>query len=118
MQVEWKIIYSNGSTFTNLDGEPWEAPRVGVQTVLRLDETVNEVVTETSDKGFWIWREETWLGTDDAGLWDYIFNHRPWPLVIYGRYHRDEVWEDNIKKLIEDEMSRNKSAWRPRERRP
>ena len=112
--LEWKILYADGSTFSNIDGEPREAPRCGVQAVFYADDLVG-VMVETSHDGYWAWVGE-WQGLDLAGFWDHLFHH-PSPLVVFGRYLKDSDWEGRIRALIEDEMDRPKSAWRKRERR-
>ena len=115
--LEWKILYGDGKTFSNLDGEPWDAPRCGVQTVFYCEEATG-VTVESSLDGYWVWKETRWFGVDVAGYWDYRFHHRSPQVVVYGRYIKDEDWEGRIHALIQSEMDTPKSAWRARERRP
>ena len=117
MTLEWKILYGDGSTFSNLDGEPWEAPKENVQAVFRKEE-ITGVTTEPSDAGYWIWKDDCWFGVDLAGYWDYRFHHMAPQTAVYGRYIRDEQWETKIRELIQEEMGTVKSAWRKRERTP
>ena len=110
----WLILYDDESTFSNLDGAPYEAPRTGVQMVFRRDERAG-VAVEDSPHGYWVW-DGVWLGVDPAGFWDHLFHHPTPPLVIFGRYVRDEEWEGRIQERIRQEMNTHKSAWRKRER--
>lgn len=50
--VQWIIYYGDGSTFSNLDGEPEQAPPFGVQAIACND--------------------GLWLGGDFVGLIDYL----------------------------------------------
>ena len=113
----WVIVYEDGSVFSNEDGDPWLAPRAGVMVVLREDEKV-DVLAEESGAGYWVWKDDTWVGVDEGGVWDYRYHHMEQPhVVIYGRMLKDEKWEGEIRALIEAHTDRAKHSWRKRERR-
>lgn len=117
-KIEWLLKYADGSEFSNLDGEPWEAPRWGVQFVYYLDDVVG-VATEQSPIGFWGWLGDRWVGFwDHMGFWDYLGNHKRSPVIpLFGRTLPDEEWERRTQEEAEWKMGVDKSAWRPRERR-
>jgi len=116
--VDWLILYDDGSTFTNLDGAPHEAPRSGVMQTFYMDDATG-VSVESSPIGHWIWKRNRWFGVDDhMGFWDYLF-HYPEPCVaIFGRTLHNEEWERRVHEQTIELMKMPKSAWRQRERRP
>ena len=115
--LEWKILYGNKKTFSNLDGEPWEAPRENVQVVVRRSsKDRGRWVTEPSNEGFWIWKKDRWYGVDAAGLWGYRYFYMEPLTVLYGTYIRDEDWEGWIKDWIRAELNDEKDAWTKHER--
>jgi len=117
-KLEWLIRYADGSEFTNLDGEPHEAPRYGVQFVYQADEDVG-VRTETSPIGHWVFREGEWLGFEDhMGFWDHMFHSGQPVIPIFGRTLLDSKWQQMVGEEAEWRFKQPKSAWRPRERRP
>lgn len=109
------MLYRDGSVFTNLDGEPHEAPRSGVMQTFYASEATG-VSVEPSRVGVWVWRG-MWMGLDSEwALHDYMVNE--WPiLALFGRTVRDEVWEGEVLRLSREIMGEPKSAWRLRERR-
>ena len=115
--MKWAIFYDwREEPFTSDDGEPWEAPRYGVQEVFMEDEHLGARV-ETSRVGYWLWRHGEWSGCDDhMGFWDYMFHYQGTPICLFGRTLQDLEWE----KRVADRSRKTgnlKSAWRRRERR-
>jgi hypothetical protein len=82
-RVEWIIHYADGTTFTNLDGAPHEAPRTGVQIVQALDIRVGRMIWRDVD--FYTWSGEDWLPRDLLGVMDYLTEPGAEKIVLRGR---------------------------------
>lgn len=68
----WKIYYTDGSTFSDVDGAWNEAPARGVATLVTADPEVGRELDRGQE--FYIWwpgAEKPW-GVDYPGLWDYL----------------------------------------------
>ncbi len=121
--IEWLILYADESTFSNLDGLPYEAPREGVMETFFADERTG-VSVESSPIGRWGWKADSdglngrWFGFDDHhGFLDYLA-HYPGPVIpLFGRTLHDHEWEGRIRDFAKELMRSDKSAWRSRERR-
>jgi hypothetical protein len=65
---QWKLVYYDGTEFTNEDGEPWESPEIGLVLVLQpgLDYDV------LRDVNHYLYDTELgrWINCDDRGIWD------------------------------------------------
>lgn len=115
--LDWLILYGDGSTFSNLDGPPHEAPRTGVMQTFFMDERTG-VSIESSLIGHWGWKDGRWFGFDDhMGFWDYLFHHPEPCICLFGRTLHDEEWQARILPLVREITNTPKSAWRARERR-
>ncbi len=67
----WQIIYADGTTFSDQDGNPEDAPGWGVLAVAQKDELVNAQIHHGSD--FYCYAEQFggWAGLDYFGLAQY-----------------------------------------------
>lgn len=70
--LEWKIWYSNGSTFSNLEGIPADAPILGVQCIARWTFSYHSqkmIPKLLSGRSCYIWNETLckWSGHE---AWD------------------------------------------------
>lgn len=94
--MRWRIYYSDGSTFSDRDGPPFEAPQLDVQVVaMHLDGRgfINH------GKDAYYWRPDIgWSGCDQAGLWDYLMFYRGPKAVIFGRSVRDAVYWQTVER--------------------
>ena len=121
--MRWVILYADDSTFSSEDGEPHEAPRMGVQRIYFSDERVG-VGVEGSPIGRWGWKTDAddangrWFGFDDhGGFLDYLMTY-PRPCVsLFGRTLHPHEWEAVVAKDARRILGEPKSAWRERERR-
>ncbi|NOR90828.1 MAG: hypothetical protein GQ524_11320 [Anaerolineales bacterium] len=70
--MRWKMFYVDGTTFSNKDGKPEDAPGWGVAAVVQEDETVG--VIPFSMKDFYCFAKEFggWMGLDHYGLCQYL----------------------------------------------
>lgn len=100
--LTWRIYYSDGSSFSNEDGEPWEAPSVDVQIVAQGDDLLfyHDYYLYRSDLELWI----PCNGRD--GLLDQLMaSARYIDAVINGRYMDNKAWQALLHKV------RTKGAW-------
>lgn len=81
--MEWKIFYEDGSTFSNLDGFPEEAPAFGVVGIAC--------------------QPDLWGCGDFVGLIDYLA-HSPgyYKVVRFGRLVANDVYDRVIKACRDD----------------
>lgn len=68
--MRWAIFYGDGSTFTDEDGNPDEAPSLNIQAIAFEDPLTGHTVA--SGKDFYWFDNNRWIGGDVFGLWDYL----------------------------------------------
>jgi hypothetical protein len=100
MQPFWIIFYEDGSTFSNEDGLPSEAPPLGVMVLLQRSAQDRIVLYTQKDYYCWGWRDSNeWVNCEPAGFWDYMFHHTgEQKAVLFGRWTTDDnymkVWNE------------------------
>jgi hypothetical protein len=108
----WRIYYADGSTYSNLDGAPEDAPGDGCLAIAQMDKTVGYRI-EHND-GFYWWEKECWFCGDEYGLMQYQTDPG-WKKVILGRAVLHDEWLAMWKRIKADFGP--KSAYWPKERR-
>ncbi len=70
--MRWCVYYVDGSAFSNVNGEPVNAPGGGVLAVVQEDSTVGVLVHHQND--FYCFDEQFggWTGMDVYGLTQYL----------------------------------------------
>lgn len=70
MSRSWRIYYTDGSTFSSDDGEPWESPSWGAALVVQPE--VVGMDTLYYGNPFFLHRTDLdqWFNVDDTGLID------------------------------------------------
>ena len=87
LRIKWRIYYSDGSTYSDEDGTPADAPGSGVICAACYDEDNRRKLAVSAD--YYVYEAGMspggrWLGVDLFGLWDYLA--RPgWKTVKFGR---------------------------------
>ena len=98
----WKVYYSGGSTFSDMDGAPNEASAGHVQVVVRDDRSAGWSTQTGSD--FYVWdtrgKRTTWWGVDHFGLWSYLTTPG-WKRVLFGEAIDDDAYDAIMKKAME-----------------
>ena len=79
----WIIYYEDGSSFTSSDGNPEDAPRLGVLLVANIDKEVGKILHHRAD--FYIRKMDQWLPADKFGLMDYLLEPGHYKIVLWGR---------------------------------
>ncbi len=69
MEKLWEIYYENGDTFSNLDGEPHEAPVYGVEYIWQ-----KEPHDDLFNCHYYLWRLDygCWINVRGDGLVDHL----------------------------------------------
>jgi hypothetical protein len=85
--MRWRIYYDDGSTFSDEDGGPDEAPALGVQIITVADSSLDPDNTGRrvwDGRDYYWWTDSEWVGGDLFGFYDYLA--RPgWKRVLFGR---------------------------------
>jgi hypothetical protein len=82
--MKWVVWYSDGSSFTDQDGAPHEAPRWGVLCVSAYSGDHGRMIWHGTDYYGWVGE---WVSFDSAGLLDYLGNHPgSEKVVLIGRH--------------------------------
>ena len=87
----WKIYYEDGRVFSNEDGQPFDAPRVGVQVIVQGRDGSYELV-HGKDYFYWEPRRGGWYSTDQFGAFDHLIRAERQCLLI-GRMLADDEWQ-------------------------
>lgn len=64
--LRWRLYYADGSTFDNLDGEPWESPPWGVVGVVQTHSMWN-----AERLGQYPPQEQIYIYREDCGRWSF-----------------------------------------------
>lgn len=106
--MEWQIFYGDGTTFSDEDGGPEEAPARDVQVIVQdCKQHISELVTGGD---YYIW-EGRWRAVDLFGLYDYLIEPG-WKVVLFGRM----ISQDEYSELVH-RANIVKTGWLPRERK-
>lgn len=90
--MQWKIYYGDGSTFSDRDGSPYDAPIVNVQVIAFALPTSPTGFGLIHGKDVYVWDDNlaNWQGTDAPGMWDYLMTRRGPKMLLFGRTLRNE----------------------------
>ncbi len=80
--AKWVITYVDGSTFSDEDGEPHEAPRLYVQCIAVADISCGNYILAEQD--FYCWHDDQWIPHDKAGLMQYLLLPGKEKIVLFG----------------------------------
>lgn len=69
---KWKVWYGDGSSFSDEDGLPEEAPGFNVQVITQENEQSGRYNQCLDD--YYIFRDGRWFGVDFVGFLDYVVN--------------------------------------------
>ena len=111
-ELLWRIYYGDGSTFSNLDGEPVDAPSFDFQCVVQPDELVGRSVMAGWDWYYYRPDLNEWWGSDLPGLLDHLLHRLPVEAVCQGRHSYNPVYSSIIKRAQEDPDFPKRSASR------
>lgn len=101
--MSWKVFYSDGSTFSDRDGGPSEAPKSGVQVVHVEDGRCGRRVLKLVDYYVWSPTLTRWIDCADAPSVLLRASREPWVVVLYGEYLREAEFEKILIAAHEDD---------------
>ncbi len=98
MRPSWRIYYKDGSTFSDKDGTPFEAPGLGAEVIVQ--ENANVARGHSSDfanihgKDYFCW-DDAWYCCDLVGVIIYLMKRKGYQKIVLGEMCvRDEdFWE-------------------------
>jgi len=105
--MAWRVYYADGSDFGSPDGEPWQAPRDGVQCVSVSDPTCGRLVWHSVD--FYCWQNE-WVPRSLLGLMDYLREPGPEKIVLQGRGIAYRDFTEIFHRAVDDPRMPTKTA--------
>ena len=77
LHPKWRIYYTDDTTFSELDGNPKDAPGLGVVCIVQLDPDTGRSIVSRNDWYCYRLDSGTWWGHDLFGLLDQLTNDRP-----------------------------------------
>lgn len=89
--MRWRIYYGDGSTYSDRDGDAYQAPVENVQVISQSDRSSAKgwilMHGRLTQDGYYCWRSDGygWDLHEPAGFWDYMFHFRGPKAVIFGR---------------------------------
>jgi hypothetical protein len=113
----WKIYYSNGSAFSDQDGEPWDAPRRGAQVAVTkwprspsarrlLGPLDRDDLVWGRSYYCWYSVDGCWLNHDLPAMVQVYLPAEPRPCVILGEYIDEDTHNAIRKRAGEDPYTR------------
>lgn len=112
--VTWKLFYGDGSTFSDQDGTPAEAPAVNVQVIAQAADP--GIGRRTCSRFDFYWWDGEWHGSDLFGLFDYLMRVSP-SIVKFGRVLPRLEFEALLNRAVTDSDLFPKVAWDTHETR-
>lgn len=93
--LEWMIFYEDRSTFSNLDGEVWEAPKSGVQAVVERYPAVGHVTHKKGNIYVYDadWGKPNWRVMDLWGFAQYMLTPGQ-KCALFGSYTSDDRFNE------------------------
>ena len=111
--MRWCLYYGDGSTFSNEDGLPADAPALNVQVISTADAVIAREVGVVLLYGKdYYWWDGGWFGGDLFGLFDYLLCAQGRAVVKFGRFVPRDQYQAAFNKAVAE-----KHAWYPDERR-
>lgn len=112
----WKVFYTDGSTFCDEDGNPWDAPRTGVQVVVtkwRRSPSARRLLGPVDKEGelygrsYYCWYADAghWLNHDLIGMAVYLRSELR-PVVLFGEYVDEDLFLAIRKRAGQDPYTR------------
>jgi len=118
--MHWAIFYADGTRFDNRQGDPEDAPCLGVQVIAQEDEQHGWITQTKAD--YYIWDDRgsgpRWWGVDLFGLWEYLFISPGSKVVKAGRTLTSLDYNAIWQQAAEDPEFGRKATFARHEMRP
>jgi len=112
-EIQWRIYYHDGSTYSDLDGPVDAAPGYGVLVIGYQDKATGRGLMRGFD--FYVWDGDEWFGHDLWGLMERMFNRQPFHTAFAGRSVSEENFQVIYQAAKADPDLPKKSATNRRE---
>jgi hypothetical protein len=110
----WRIFYTDGSTYSSLDGSPYDAPPDGVQVIVKADADNGRFLVAQRDYYWFDHQRQEWFGGDIGGFWQHL--RKPGPSkVLFGEFVTNAEYNRCITAALSDPAFNPKSARHPEE---
>ena len=93
MEYRWIIWYADGTSYTNCDGLPHEAPRFDVLCIAAYSSDHGRMIWHATD--YYIWEDQwggEWVSVDREGLSDYLDRPGKEKIRLRGRHVPPKVF--------------------------
>jgi hypothetical protein len=115
----WRIYYADGSVFSDTDGSPWDAPRLGVECILtrgmESQERPEKDLVLISHSDYYYWEPDVCgFGWWHADQWAVLLHLRRarHPLVVFGEYTQAANYSAIEARALSDAGARKRAVWR------
>lgn len=102
--MDWRIYYSDGTTFDSTQGEPKDAPGYGVQVIVQRDNDprIGSYLAHRGD--YYYWKEGRWFAADREGFWLYMFvrKYAYEKVALLGESVGNELYNEILRTAKED----------------
>ena len=105
--IDWKIFYSDGSTFDSSMGDPEDVPPWDIQVIAQINEDIGRHLSSQAD--YYLFIDGKWVGLDFVGLVDYLANILK--IVKVGRMIDRENFRELLEQAHNDPDLPPKSGW-------
>lgn len=93
----WRVYYEREQVFTDRDGHPWDAPRVGVLCVVQEHNGSYETV-HGRDHYYYESGRGGWVTSDIFGAIDHLMR-APRQCLLFGRQVTDEEYRGVLRRI-------------------
>lgn len=100
--LDWRIYYSDESTFDSSMGSPEDAPSFGVIAVVYPDPDCGRGIVHRFDWYYYHPVDKTWWGVDVTGLHDALLHNLPLRAVKHGRLAPNAVYNRVLQAALHD----------------
>ena len=112
--MDWKIYYDDDSTFTDADGTPFEAPRIGVQFIVqKLEHNKKYLILSGAD--YYTYQDEFgWWSCTELDMFDHLFTAGSNQLFVKGKMIGYDTHNKQILRVHADikALGGVKDSWR------
>lgn len=112
--MRWRVYYTGGRSFSDVDGSPYDAPALSVQIIVQTESAVGRYFVAQRDFYWWDAERQFWFGGDQAGFYQYLFGRGP-KMVLFGTYVTNDEYQECVKLAHADPDFPIKSARHPEE---
>lgn len=112
--MDWKIYYDDGSTFTDADGTPFEALRIGVQFIVqKLEHNKKYLILSGAD--YYTYQDDFgWWSCTELDMFDHLFTAGSNQLFVKGKMIGYDTHNKQILRVHADikALGGVKDSWR------